>query len=244
MKITTIGVWGAYPEAEQATSSFLLEEDNFKLLIDCGSGVLSQLQKYVSLNQLDSLIISHYHNDHIADVGCLQYALMIQKKLGNRNGVFPIFGHDKDREKFSLLSYQDVTLAKPVNEQEDFIIGPFEVSLIKAIHPVYSLSIKFRANGKTIVYTGDTEWNSELVRFADQADLIISEANLYDEQINEVKGHLTAGQAGELADKAKAKKLLLTHLPHFGNHQDLLEQAKQQFNGEVFLAKPGLTLNI
>ena len=46
MKMTVVGFWGGFPEAGEATSGYLFEHDGFRLLVDCGSGVLAQLQKY------------------------------------------------------------------------------------------------------------------------------------------------------------------------------------------------------
>jgi ribonuclease BN (tRNA processing enzyme) len=84
MKITTIGWWGAYPNAGQATSGYLLESEDFSVLIDCGSGVLTQLQHYTTLQAIDAVVLSHYHADHVADIGCLQYAARILMDLGQR----------------------------------------------------------------------------------------------------------------------------------------------------------------
>ena len=70
MKITTIGWWGAYPDANEASSGYLLESEGYYVLIDCGSGVLSRLQNYIALQNLDAVVLSHYHWDHVADIGC------------------------------------------------------------------------------------------------------------------------------------------------------------------------------
>jgi len=246
MNITMLGIWGAYPEQDSATSSVLIEEDGFNLLIDCGSGVLSQLPKYIQLKNLDALIISHYHHDHIADIGCLQYALMLQKNLGQitNKEIFPIYGHIKDLDKFKSLSYLEVTKGISISEDDQLTIGPFEVSFCSTIHPAYGLAIKLKTKGKTVVYTSDTEWNEPLVDFSKDADLIISEANLYEDKLHIAKGHLTGSQVGILAKRANAKQVILTHLPHHGNHQEILLAAEKEFSGDVILAKPGLKLSL
>ena len=85
MKLTVIGHWGGYPKQNEASSGYLLSHNGFHLLIDCGSGVLSQLQNYMQPEDIDAVIISHYHPDHIADIGVLQHARLIKKFLGENN---------------------------------------------------------------------------------------------------------------------------------------------------------------
>ena len=77
MKMTVVGFWGGFPEAGEATSGYLFEHDGFRLLVDCGSGVLAQLQKYITPSDIDAVVLSHYHHDHVADIGVLQYARLI-----------------------------------------------------------------------------------------------------------------------------------------------------------------------
>lgn len=77
MKMTVVGFWGGFPEAGEATSGYLFEHDGFRLLVDCGSGVLAQLQKYITPSHIDAVVLSHYHHDHVADIGVLQYARLI-----------------------------------------------------------------------------------------------------------------------------------------------------------------------
>jgi ribonuclease BN (tRNA processing enzyme) len=244
MNVTILGQWGAYPAAESANSSFLVEQDGFYLLVDCGSGVLSQIQKFIPLEQLDALILSHYHHDHIADIGPLQYGMLIQTQLGNRDSALRIYGHGQDKEKFDSLSFDSYTVGKEINETDERRIGPFQITFSKTVHPAYCLAMRISAGGHSLVYTADTEWSDELVTFAQNAELLISEASLYNEQYGKVKGHLTSGEAGDLAKKANVKRLVLTHLPHYGDHKTLIQQAKKRYSGEVLLAKEGLEIRI
>ncbi|MGG5833061.1 MBL fold metallo-hydrolase, partial [Bacillus pumilus] len=62
-------------------------------LVDCGSGVLSKLQQYIDIEELDAVLLSHYHHDHIADIGPLQYAKLVGYHLGKSSGPLPIYGH-------------------------------------------------------------------------------------------------------------------------------------------------------
>ncbi len=84
MKLKVIGFWGGYPEANEATSGYLIESNGFNLLIDCGSAVLSKLQESISIDQLDAVVLSHYHHDHIADIGPLQYACYVTSLIYNK----------------------------------------------------------------------------------------------------------------------------------------------------------------
>src|SRR5699024_12774482 len=84
MKVTIIGFWGGYPAAGGATSAYLVEEKDFKLLVDAGSGSLSKLQNYINISDLDAVIVSHYHHDHVADIGVLQYAKLVGSRSEER----------------------------------------------------------------------------------------------------------------------------------------------------------------
>ena len=57
-------------------------------------------------------------------------------------------------------------------------------------------------------------------------------------------GHLNSSQAGMLAEKANVKKLILTHLPHFGDLNNLLTEAKEFYKGEIELASYMMEIDI
>lgn len=244
MQITPIGIWGGYPKANEATSSFLLEHDGFHCLIDCGSGVLSSLQNYVTLDVLDAVVISHYHADHIADIGSLQFSRLIDFYLGKSAAVLPIYGHARDKVDFDKLSYEGRTVGIEISEDESIQIGPFNVTFCRTVHPVYCLAIKFSIGDRLIVLTADTEWRDELVDFACGADVLISEANLYEEHLRKVPGHMTGSEAGKLARLANAKRLILTHLPLHGDIENILKAAGQEYDGQAEIAVVGKAYDV
>lgn len=241
MNIIPLGIWGGYPKANSATSSFLIEHEGFHCLVDCGSGVLASLQNYITLEELDAVVISHYHADHIADIGSLQYSRLIQYYLGQPSPALPIYGHTLDEEQFAKLTYKEQTQGIEISEDQSIQIGPFTVNFCPTVHPVHCLAMKFSTGNQSVVFTADTEWTDALVSFAKDADLLFSEANLYEEHIGVSPGHMAGSQAGKLAKEAEVGQLILTHLPHHGIIQDILHEAQNVFNGHSELAVVGKT---
>lgn len=244
LKIIPIGIWGGYPNKNEATSAFLIEQDGFRCLVDCGSGVLAAVQNYTKLCELDAVIISHYHPDHIADIGVLQHAAMVGMQLKEWKAPLFIYAHDKDENEFKKLSYKGVTEGQAIKASETLELGPWQVSFCETVHPVYCLAMKFTANGQTAVFTADTSWKEELIGFSQGADLLVAESNLYEKYIGIIQGHLSGSQAGELAERAGAKRLLLTHLPQYGELGGILQAAKSSYSGEVEFAVIGKNYEI
>lgn len=243
MNLKVIGFWGAYPESNSATSCYVVSDNNKKIILDLGSGALSKLMKYENINEIDDVIISHFHYDHFVDVFPLQFNAMIQHNVGKR--IQPINIYTPIDSEFSdKMNYKNFTSNIMYNEGPIFDIKDFIVTFLKTNHVIDSYAIKIKKNGKTLVYTGDTEWSDKLVDFSKNADLLICEASLFDGMKEKVKGHMTAGEAGELAEKANVKKLLLTHFPHFGIYELLKKQASKNYNGEIILAKENLNIEL
>ena len=222
----------------QATSGYLLQINGKNILLDCGSGVLGKLQAYIALENIDAVVLSHYHNDHVADLGCLQYAARVLMDLGKRDKPLDIYGHTEDHH-FAGLSYHEFTIGHAIDTQTRFQVGDATFSFWPNVHPDPCYSMRVESDGKTVAYISDTQWDDGLVKAAQDADLLICESSLYDEYKGVVKGHLTAGEAGRIAQEANAKNLVLSHLPHFGNHADLAAQAAKVFDGPVELAETG-----
>ena len=238
MKITTIGWWGAYPNANEATSGYLLETEGLSVLIDCGSGVLALLQNFIKLQDLNAVVLSHYHSDHVADIGCLQYAARISMDLNQRNAPLKIYGHAEDHH-FTGLTYLHYTTGQAIDSGTNLQLGPLKFTFCRNIHPDPCFSMRIEQDGHALVYISDTEYTEDLAEFAHHAELLLCESSLYDEYRGRVPGHMTAGEAGRIAAAAAVRRLVLTHLPHFGNHSLLVEQAGNRFKGPIELAFTG-----
>lgn len=239
MKVTVIGCCGGFPAANEATSGYLFQSGDYSVLIDCGSAVLSKLQLFLPVEELDAVILSHYHHDHIADVGPLQFAKLVGSFLGKGANALPIYGHPFDEEQFSKLTYKTHTAGLAYDPNQPLAIGPFTFTFLKTVHPVDCFAMRVTDGVHSVVYTADSSFQEAFIPFSEGADLLISECNFYAGQDGGSAGHMNSLEAGHIAAEAGAGHLLLTHLPHFGEHQKLAEEAQTVYKGAVDLAHTG-----
>lgn len=96
--------------------------------------------------------------------------------------------------------------------------------------------LSYKQEGKKITIIMDTAINTNAIKLAENSDLLICESTFLENSENgkrlakEYK-HLTAKQAALIAKKAKAKKLILTHLSqrHEKDSSKILQEAKKVF---------------
>jgi ribonuclease BN (tRNA processing enzyme) len=107
-------------------------------------------------------------------------------------------------------------------------------------HTAGSLAFRVEADGRSLVYSGDTDLSDSLVDLARGVDLLVLEAaNPF-----KVPGHLTPTEAGRLAAQAGAARLLLTHFYPPCDAVDVVALAAQEFSGEILRAEDGLSLTV
>ncbi|KRL38840.1 MBL fold metallo-hydrolase [Liquorilactobacillus uvarum] len=228
MKITILGFFGGYPYNGQATSCYLVQSNGYNLLLDCGSGALLNLEKHIDPLKLDAVLLSHYHNDHIADIGVLQYYWQLNN-LSIEGKVLPIYGHTLDKKHFADLTWAKATVGRAYDPNQKLSLGPFVISFLKTKHPVtaYAVRIEGTSDGKTFVFTADTDYIPELTDFARGADVLMTDTN-YSANKKGPKWHMTSVESGKLAKDAAVKKLILTHLPQKIDFNLLLDEARKE----------------
>ncbi|MET3698774.1 ribonuclease BN (tRNA processing enzyme) [Bacillus oleivorans] len=244
MKLTTVGYWGAYAEKNEATSCYLVEEEDTKILIDCGSGALSKLQNYIELTELDAVFISHIHTDHIADIYSLEFAMLIQTQLKNRKKPLDVYIYAENLETLSF-AYPDIVHVKKINLEDSIQIGPFTLSFMENIHEIPCCSIKVsNQQGTVMVYSADTGYNERFIDFCKEVNLLLIECSFFKAQKGFVKGHLSSGEVGEIISKANVEEAVLTHFPHFGQVDQLVEEVKAFCDKKIYRAKEGFSIKI
>ena len=241
MIITILGCWGGFPRPDGATSGYLFEQDNYKILVECGSAVVSKLLSRIKIQQLNAVLLSHYHNDHFCDVGVLQYARLVNSQIGVRMGCLPIYAPTNDKKTFELLTMLPYTQAMPFRVGAKLKIGPFSINFYKCIHPLECYAMRITAGNHSVFYTADTAYSESLAREATGCDLMLAESSLYPDHSGKAVGHMTSVQAAKLAENANVGELILTHLPAYGNFQMMVDSAQKAYSGIITLAEEGLT---
>ncbi len=243
MDLRIIGYWGAYPGPGEATSCYLLQAGQSSILLDCGSGALSLLQRVLDPAKLTGVVLSHYHADHMADIHCLQYAARVDMELGRRKKPLPIYGHTQD-PSFASLTYKEFTMGIEYGADSVVRMGEFVLRFFPTIHPDPCFAVRVEWEGRTVAYSGDAEYSDDLAGFVTGADLFLCESSLYEQFRGKIPGHMSAGEAGMTARKGNVGSLILTHLPHYGSHPLLLEQARAEFTGPTTLAESGMSRSL
>jgi ribonuclease BN (tRNA processing enzyme) len=245
MKLTVLGYLGGYPDAGHATSTYLIESGDYHLLMDLGSGGLLALEKVFDPLQLDAVLLTHYHHDHTADVGVLQYFYQLRK--GNKKvSPLPIYGHTKDPLNFGSLTFGPFTQGIGYTGDSTLHLGPLTLTFLETQHPVPAFAVRIKEEGtnKVLVNTSDTRYFSGLVPFAKHADLLMADTNFLADQ-PAPRWHLTAPEAGTLAKEAQVKRSLLTHLPQQLDLVTLKDQAQAAAGGiPIDVAGDDLTINV
>ena len=236
MQITVLGRWGAYPNPGEATSGYLLQTDKHNILLDCGSGVLTNLLKHINKEDLHAAFISHFHHDHTSDIGCLQYASKFAIMFKKRDLPLSIYANNKSPH-FPNLSFEEYTVGKEISPDISLELEGLKVSFRETVHREYNLAMKFEYEGKVLIYTGDLGPETDFGDFCLDADLIICETSLFEHESGLFPGHMTTKEAAQMAQNAGAKKLLLTHFPHLGDITTMPAEASKYFNGTIYLAE-------
>lgn len=249
MRLTVIGCAGSFPNADSPASCYLIEHDGFGLLLDLGSGALGPLAAVRDLAAVDAVAFSHMHPDHCADI-CGLYvrrrydpagplpSIPVLGPTGVATRVDEMYGLAGTRESmssvFDFLEYAD----------EPIQVGPFQVSVRPVCHCVEAFAIRVSADGRSVVYSGDTGPCPALVELAGGADLAIFEASNVSTRDDPPNLHMSGQQAAQAATQARARALLLTHFVAWNDTAEVMAEARPEFAGELIEARAGLAIEI
>jgi len=123
-------------------------------------------------------------------------------------------------------------------------IAGLAVEAMTTHHPTPTLAVRFPELG--LVYTADGALTDALVRFADRATVLVAECTYVSADGHDLNGHghMTAEQAAQLATRAGARALLLTHFARCADAPLSARLAAAHFQGQILLAHPGTRVQL
>jgi len=250
MELYVLGSGTCIPTVDRGPSGLALSFGSHLILFDGGGGSLRPLPRLgLDFRKVDFHCITHFHPDHSIDLIPLLFAMNYTvdfRRSDPLHVVGPvgleafyekmkgIFGHWIEGQTYPL-SFHEAGKSKI-----DF--PDFSLKTLPVAHAEGSIGFRVEAEGRSLVYSGDTDDCPNIVSLGKEADLLILECSFPEERKKE--GHLTPGLAGRIAREAGAKKLLLTHFyPVFQGH-DIRRECGVEYSGEILLAADDMKISV
>lgn len=243
MKLTVLGVSGGFPAPGGATSGYLLHFQEKNILIDCGSGVLSNMFRFIPIESLDAIILTHLHYDHISDIQVLRYAIDLSRRYDRPVKPIPVFAPASPEQIASTLQSDGNLIVGQISHGTELNMFGANVCFHAMEHPIETYGVSIELAGRKIVYTGDTIPCANLKEMLQHADLAIMDAGSLERYRKPVMLHMTPGECASLAKEAGVKRLVLSHLLPLFDEQEILNEAKE-FYPEAELARIGATYTV
>lgn len=219
MRFQFIGSGDAFGTGGRFNTCFRVEHSDGSFLIDCGASSMVALRKAgIEPNELRSIFITHLHGDHFAG---LPFFLLDAQLYSRRTEPLTIAGPYGLEER--LMQAQEVLFpgssgTKLKFEVELIELAPNETRAVHGVtvstHPMRHpcgappLGLRLSVDGKTVAYTGDTEWNEDVIALGREADLFVLECLFHEKA---VPHHLNYAVIKQNLDRIGARRVVLTH---------------------------------
>ena len=250
MKLTVLGSGTSVPNLRRNSAGYLLEEKGHRFLIDFGYGNIHQLLRLgITYHDIDRIFFTHPHPDHMCDL--IPFLFASKYPLDPRTRDLPIIAGPGFAEYFERMmqafnhwlspdSYR-VRIIELDEETREF--DELEVTAGKVQHIEMSRGYRFsNADGKTVTFSGDTDYCDEIVELGRRADLLILECSTPDDM--KVEKHLTPELCGRIAREAECKTLLLSHFYPPCEMSSVLASCQREFSGKIILADDLTTVDL
>jgi ribonuclease BN (tRNA processing enzyme) len=220
IRVQFLGSGDAFGSGGRLQTCILVTTATRQFLIDCGTSSLIGMRRFgIGPNAIDMILVSHLHGDHfggipffILDAQLISRRtepLLIAGPAGTQQRLteamevlFP--GSSKVRQRFPI----DIVEMPPEQPQTfgEVNVMPYLVQHASGAPP---LALRITCEEQVITYSGDTQWTDTLIAAAQGADLLITEAYVFDKVI---KFHLNYQTVMAHLDVLRPKRMILTHM--------------------------------
>lgn len=227
MRLTVLGNPGNYLAPYSGGSSYLLEHEGARVLLDCGGGAREALSRLRLSEPLDAIVISHFHFDHCMDLPTLRAALgegttfyIPKGERGRMDALAEAYVFRGGRTLAEAMR-EGVPPAKfdvpgdvvEVDAETRAVAGGLRLGFAPTQHSAPSFATRIESDEAAFVYASDTAACDGLRGLARDADLLLMHTLLptVDPESDHAKVHATAQTAAALANDTGARRLLLSH---------------------------------
>lgn len=254
VKLYVCGTRGSFPTFGkpyegfgQATTCYVIREEDYAILLDCGTGLVNAVPVLQGCKRVD-VILSHVHYDHLMGLFIIQepcpglkltfygnfdaWTAVSSKGRGGSHTFWP-----------ETIKNSDKVAVKPGQEYQ--LDRGFRIRFAPSTHGNGALMTEISRNGKRFVFTGDyEELPGNCIReFAKNADWLLYDGSYAPEEYpgHEGWGHSTWKQGCELCVECNVGKLLITHYANTHDDASLVEEEKRarQIMAGVSFAREG-----
>jgi ribonuclease Z len=279
IRVTLLGTGSPTPIIDRFGPSTLIEAGTEKLVFDCGRGCPIRLQqKGVRLGEV-KLFLTHLHSDHVNGIVDLWLTGWLPPPFGQRKTPFVMFGPEGTKnmamhleeafmpdirirmadEKLpregARFDAKDITPGV-VYEANGVKVSVFEVDHGDEIKPAYGYRIDYR--GHSVVLSGDTRFNQNVIKFATGADLLIHEVAMAKPEVAQTEAakrilahHTSPQEAGRVFSTAKPRLAVYSHISAAGGAgptapqpADYVAATRETYAGPLEFGEDLMTINI
>jgi ribonuclease Z len=272
LAVILLGTGYPRPDASHAGPATAVMAGDKWFLVDAGRGTTMRVAgTSLKYENLGGVFITHLHSDHTAG---LPDVFITSWQFGRKTTPLQLYGPTGIRKlagaMLQFFAY-DIHVRRDLVEHHTaagatirthvarqgvlYDDGQVRVTAFLVEHPPVTpaFGYRFDSDGHSIVISGDTRPNANLIRFAKGADILVQEAYLPEhfdrmdspEVAARLKAyHTTAEQAGEIATAAGVQTLVLTHLVPAGSEATFAERAAKTFHGPIIVGSDLKTITI
>lgn len=246
-RLTVVGCGDAFGSGGRLQSSYHLETAQGQMLLDCGATALIGMNRAkLDPNAVGCILISHLHGDHFSG---LVWWLMHSHYVSNRMTPLTIVGPAGIQERVAAtaealfpgssaldlryrLEYRECANRVPLE------IGGLKVIPFHAVHESGAPAHAFRieGGGRSLGFSGDTEWTDDLALCARGTDLFIVDCFGYDADIG---CHMSWKTVSSRLDALQARRFMLTHMG-----PEMLARTGEVRDPRIIVAEDGLVLDL
>lgn len=241
--LTFLGSGDAMGSGGRLQTCLLLDGGGGRVLLDCGtSSLIAMKRANIDPRSVGTVLVSHLHGDHF---GGLPF-MILDGQFSRRTEGLTIAGPPGTAERMRqaqevLFPGSSRTPQKfeidivELADRTDTDVGPVRVTAYPVVHASGATPFALRVlyGGRTVVYSGDTEWTDALVEVADGADLFVCEAYWFAKQI---RFHLDFATLRANLSRLRCRQVIVTHMS-----QDMLERGAEV---DLLCAEDGMTVTL